>query len=1179
MKKIYKSISAMFAMLLVALVTPAAAFAQWSWHDNFEDYGVGDELVGSGGWMQYGSQSNNPVKIVGEQLSYDGYPGGVKGKSISLTSGEPSDGLYSVCQKVYAVFNKNEDPENKVYGITSGSVYFSALIKVNAIMGNYQYFASFLTRNMSDFVDKATGAERGKIYARANTGNTGYQLGINPSAMATKTAYTSDLEYGKTYLMVVKYTINEELNGKDGMSLYINPVDFTEEPSEPTARIATGELSGGIMQNLRLGLCGLQALELRQTASSVNSGVQAELGCIRVADTWAGLFQAGAAEDAPRISAVPGNVDFGNLLQGSEIEKIVKVRGRNLTGDVSLSLPEGSDVSISSVEAPAAAVMSEEGFSLTVKLTAKDPSQKSAQIVLSSEGAEDVKVNLSWNTLPVTEVETLKDFNALEITDDRSIYRLKSGVVLTHLQTLLVDDEVEMVQLEMPAFHMQDKDGGTVFVDRYLQLATEYVRGDSIVGLIGYGAPGKLYGVEGNVWVPVDVKMGTLLSSGNVAVPVEATLAELKNSPAQYLNRLVRVSGVTVKDADSESVFTSQPMALTDDTDEVAMHLFSGSDLLGESVPMEELTVTGLFTSLKAPVLRPRDKEDITDCKPALSFDNTTFTRAEGKVGETTEVGTIHISARNLPGNITIDLTGAGAAHFSVSANTIKVGTSETDLVISYVPSAAGVHTANLLLDCPSAPELLPVSMIRLSGIAMDPQNPPVVSIDPAEIPAFPATNIGETQEQTVVVKSANLPDYGKIAFKSASGNFRISNTMILKNSGENGSVLKITFAPRTAGELKDTLLFTAYGVDTIAVKLQGTGIDPSALSETEGDELPLDATHPLTLLNETFGGAEHNKPLSIEGWKNLAVDGTCAWWGYEFPETDASAGEKVAKVTPYDSKIEVGEGTPCRMMLVTPALDFRNAASKIFTFRVRGDYLADGQSDRLELVYIALDGEEMRTSLVGGFSMPATADESGQWQEYHIDLTDLELDDVFFMGFSFTGTRGTDNAATYYIDDVSYGRTDLPVIRPSVPEVALYAAPGVDAVSEPVEVVTENLNEPVSLTLVGADKGKFTLSAATLPAEGGSFTVTFNDDEEGSYEVLVKIASRGAADKYVAVKTTCLTGMAGVQTAETDGVTVYDAAGRVVLSGTMPSQAASKLPAGVYIMKSGNKVRKIQVR
>lgn len=1177
MRKIYKSISALFAVLLVALVTPAAAFAQWSWHDNFEDYVAGDDLVGSGGWMQYGSQSYNPVKIVGEQLSYEGYPGGVKGKSIALTSGEAEDEMYSVCQKVYAVFNDDRDEAANSYGITSGAVYFSALVNVTSVVGNYQYFASFLTRSMKDFTNQAIGAEKGKVYARANQANTGYQLGVNPSSMANKTVYTEDLEYGKTYLVVVKYTVSEKLDGKDGMAIFVNPVDFAEEPAA-TVQIPTGELTGGVMNNSRLGLCGLQALELRQTASAFNSGVQATLGCIRIADTWAGLFESKASEETPRVIAVPGKVDFGNVLQGTRMEKVVKVRGRSLKGNVSVSLSGSSDISISAADISLEDALSEDGFALNVALVAGDPAQKSAQIVLSSEGADDVAVNIDWNTLPVTEVETLKDFNALDITDDRTIYRLKSGVVLTHLQTLLVDDEVEMGQLEMPAFYMQDKSGGLVFIDRYWQLAVEYTRGDSIVDLTGYGAPGKLYGVEGNVLVPVDVKMGTVLSSGHAAVPVETTLSELKATPAEYFNRLVRVSGVTVKDADGESVFTTQPMALTDATEEVAMQLFSGSDLLGESVPVKKLSVTGLSTSLKAPVLQPRDKEDITDCEPALSFDNTSFPRVEGKVGETTEVGTIHISARNLPGNITIDLTGAGAAHFSVSSHTVAAGTGETDLVISYVPSAIGIHTASLLLDCPSAPELLPVSMIRLSGIAVDPQNPPVVSLDPASVPAFPATKIGETQEQTVVVKSANLPDYGKIAFKSASGNFRVSNTMILKNTGEAGSSLKITFAPRAAGELKDTLLLTAYGADTLAVELVGTGIDPSAVAETEGDRLPLDASHPLTLLNETFDGGERNKPLSVDGWKNLALDGTRAWWGYEFPESDASAGEKVAKVTPYDSKVEVGEGTPCRMMLVTPALDFKNAASRIFTFRVRGDYLSDGQSDLLELLYITLDGEEMRTSLVGGFSMPATADEAGQWQEYHIDLTDLDLDDVFFLGFSFTSTRGTDNAATYYIDDVSYGRTDLPVIRPSVPEVAVYAAPGVDAVSDPVEVVTENLNEPVSLTLVGADKGKFTLSSATLPAGGGSFTVTFNDEKEGSYEVLVKISSRGAADKYVTVKTTCLTGIAGISNAGTD-VTVYDASGRVLFSAAALSQAMSKLPAGVYIVKSGNKVSKIQVR
>lgn len=62
-------------------------------------------------------------------------------------------------------------------------------------------------------------------------------------------------------------------------------------------------------------------------------------------------------------------------------------------------------------------------------------------------------------------------------------------------------------------------------------------------------------------------------------------------------------------------------------------------------------------------------------------------------------------------------------------------------------------------------------------------------------------------------------------------------------------------------------------------------------------------------------------------------------------------------------------------------------------------------------------------------------------------------------------------------------------------------------------------------------------------------------------------------------VKTTCLTGIAGVRTSETGGVTVYDASGRMVLSGTTLSQGNSKLPAGVYILKSGNKISKIQIR
>lgn len=75
-------------------------------------------------------------------------------------------------------------------------------------------------------------------------------------------------------------------------------------------------------------------------------------------------------------------------------------------------------------------------------------------------------------------------------------------------------------------------------------------------------------------------------------------------------------------------------------------------------------------------------------------------------------------------------------------------------------------------------------------------------------------------------------------------------------------------------------------------------------------------------------------------------------------------------------------------MMLVTPALDFKNSESKMFTFRVRGDYLLDNQTDLLELCYIDLAEGDMFVAPIEGFNMPNMQDQSGEWQEYHIDLT-----------------------------------------------------------------------------------------------------------------------------------------------------------------------------------------------
>ncbi len=201
-----------------------------------------------------------------------------------------------------------------------------------------------------------------------------------------------------------------------------------------------------------------------------------------------------------------------------------------------------------------------------------------------------------------------------------------------------------------------------------------------------------------------------------------------------------------------------------------------------------------------------------------------------------------------------------------------------------------------------------------------------------------------------------------------------------------------------------------------------------------------------------------------------------------------------MAKVTPYDSKVADGEETPLQTLLVTPALDFKNATSKMFTFRVRGDYLQDGQADKLEFCYIdMLDGEPYVQPI--NLTMPCTKDQSGEWNEYHLDLAEYDLPDVMFMGFRFTGTRGRLNSATYYVDDVTYGRTDIPVIRLSVSQLAFVAEVGKDATSDDVTVATENFAEPVQLTLGGPNKSKFNLSTPGLGLKGGKFTVSFNSN------------------------------------------------------------------------------------
>ncbi len=435
------------------------------------------------------------------------------------------------------------------------------------------------------------------------------------------------------------------------------------------------------------------------------------------------------------------------------------------------------------------------------------------------------------------------------------------------------------------------------------------------------------------------------------------------------------------------------------------------------------------------------------------------------------------------------------------------------------------------------------------------------------ELPEFLA-KVGEQQQQTLKVTTKGLPDYGKVKIMGeGEGAFLINNTMLMK---EMEQTLTVTFKPKAEGSFTERLEFSALEAETFYVTITGTtsgGADPG---DKEGDDLPLTAENPLTLLNENFDNITNNKPISIEGWKNVAMEGKRAWWG-----SDAD-GEKTAKVTAYDSNVEIGKATPCEMLLVTPPLDFVNSKTKMFTFRVMGNLLTEGMTDLLELCYIDLEGGEMNVFPVE-LTMPNIADLNNEWQEYHLNLEGQDLADVFFMGFRFKSQLGRENSAIYYIDDVTYGRDDLPMITPSATQLAFESTKGATTVSEEITLETLNTTEPITLSLGGPNKSNFELTVTELPATGGKFAVKFQSDEIGVHEAYVKVSSRGAADVYipVSVNNKDNSGIVSITFEASPDVTVYDLSGRAVktvMECKNLRQATDGIVAGTYILKAVSK-------
>lgn len=565
------------------------------------------------------------------------------------------------------------------------------------------------------------------------------------------------------------------------------------------------------------------------------------------------------------------------------------------------------------------------------------------------------------------------------------------------------------------------------------------------------------------------------------------------------------------------------------------------------------------------------DLFDVASTEPTMTVTPTVvYDGSAVAIGSSTTYATYAVEYANLENPIDVYLTGANRNQFEVSAETIPAGSGKATITLTYKPQAIGKHTARINFE--STVSTLNTGFAA-TGIAWDPANPPMIVAHSGGLTPF-TCKAGEQQKQTITVTTSDLPDYGKAAVKGLSnGAFIISTATLLKNGN---TQINITFKPLVPGDYEEVIEFSGIKAVTETIRIYGTATENGTTEDREGDRLPLDDSKPLASYMQNFDGVTKNKPLSIEGWKNLAQVGNRAWWGYTWAD-----GNSAAKVTPYDSKME--ETTPCVMTLVSPALDFKNTPNPVLTFKVMGTLMRDGMADQLEVCYIEKDGEGMYVQPIDGLNIPASPDKNEEWVPYTIDLKGLDLADVFFIGFRFNSSRGTESTTSYYIDDFSWGQTNVPLIRPNIREGSFKATAGKKATSPDIEIEGIALTSDIKISLYGAHKGFFTLSTTTLPAAGGKFNLDFLNTEPGEYAVEVDLNSEGAplTAVIVGVQNETATGITDVIVDLSQPVSVYDIQGRALITNkqiSSTSELKSAFGEGIYIVKQGEKACKVKL-
>lgn len=530
------------------------------------DYVEGN-LYGNGKWVKYGKKTTAPIQVAKSPLTFAGYQDNAAGKAVRLTK---ESGEY--CQMLF---------RDKGTDAAKGTVYYSALVNVSELPSGSRTaaFMALTGANSLDatkFGDAEAGSEGAGLFAQAS--GEGFKLGVsrnvaNLGNVKTSVAWADkECAIGETYLVVVKYEIIDGADN-DRISLWVNPAKGDAEPAASV--VAEEECSES--------LADVRGIELRQGSSSVAKTPVAVIDEVRVASTWNEIFTPAKADavETPEITITDMSVDFGKVYKGLTYTKTINVKGKNLNGDISLSLPVSGEVTVSATTVAKADAESENGCDVVLTLAVDNTAMTSDKIVYAADGAQSRTQIVEWRPIETISVNSFKELFDEDNISMTTLYVYKGEATVTAIDsnfyTFYAQDSQSAAEVRSASGCGYDE------VD-----LTKVKPGDNITDIVG----NVIFSDDGGIdFVPVAADAWRVVSEGNVVEPKVLTFEQIHAAEAcDVIFQLVTVKDVkfdekygNYPDPDYYGKFNVPFHLVSDKTRSGELWYFRGTDIYNSS--------------------------------------------------------------------------------------------------------------------------------------------------------------------------------------------------------------------------------------------------------------------------------------------------------------------------------------------------------------------------------------------------------------------------------------------------------------------------------------------------------------------------------------------------------------------------------------------------------------------